>query len=144
MNLFHAFHDTIETVLVRFWEKPEKISLMRIIYEVYNMDGQFSDDEKDNFARYNRSLALSESEVVTYDLKTAFGVLKQNPRHMDLAYIWIANALFIDGEFSDVERKKLEALETKYDLSSEKIDHHINHIRTEKANAALKKWQSDH
>ena len=109
------------------WRKEEKKALLKITYEIYNIDCDFSSEEKEDFNKYIKKFDLEVNEVIFINLKDAISILKKDSKKLEITYEWIAEAIYKDGVFDEKER-----LEDEFGLSKEKMDEYL-----EKAKASI-------
>jgi hypothetical protein len=108
------------------WSKEEKSSLLRIVYDVYNADNNFSELEEKEFRENLSKLKLSWKEDISgINLDTAMDILKKDPLKMEIVYSHIARGVYSDGLYDFKEQEYIKNLALKYDLSLSKLESSI-------------------
>ncbi|MEM7184827.1 MAG: hypothetical protein AAF518_28285 [Spirochaetota bacterium] len=129
MKLLSKFSDFIDKISIRFWDRDEKRALLKLVYEIYNIDCEFSVEEKKNFDEYIQKFELEINEVIFMNLGDAISFLKKDEKKLIVAYEWIAEAIYKDGIFNDKEEKFVQKLQNEYGLSGERIQDHLNQAK---------------
>ena len=129
MKLLNKLSDFIDKVSIRFWDRDEKRALLKLVYEIYNIDCEFSVEEKKDFDEYIQKFELEINEVIFMNLGDAISFLKKDEKKLTVAYEWIAEAIYKDGIFNDKEEKFVQKLQNEYGLSGERIQEHLKQAK---------------
>ena len=115
------------------WSKEEKSSLLRIVYEVYNADHNFSEKEEIEFKEILSKLKLSWKEDISgINLDTAMEILKKDTQKMEIVYTYIARGVYSDGLYDFKEQEFIKKLALKYGLSLSKLENSIVSEKTKR------------
>lgn len=125
MNLLNKLNQLIDKFSIRMWSPEEKKALLKIVHEIYNIDCDFSQEEKADFNKYIEKFELEVNEVIFVNLGDAISTLKKDEKKLETAYEWIAEAIYKDGVFNESEVKFVEKLEKEYGFSREKMNSYL-------------------
>ena len=73
----------------------------------------------------------------------AFELLAKDKLKNRLVYIFMAEALFKDDDYDDLEASHVEAMTQRFPLSGEVLDEAIKQVRNKKLEVVLKEWVKD-
>lgn len=140
MNLQYFFPDVFENVVLKFWSQKEKVALLKIIYEIYHSDNAFTIDEANDFNERLEKLDVAINQIKQMNLHEAVAILQDDKLKEELVYIVLAQAIFKDEDFDDFEQEFINRFVEKYNISEEKLNHHIKRIRDKKLDKILSDW----
>ena len=140
MNILNYFNEWIDKFKILKWPKSDRENLFRILLEIYNSDGTFSEDEKSDFKRRSFGVGINEEETKQVDFEKAISVLKLDNSKMELIHFWIATSLFADDDFDAIERTFIDNIISKYGLNEIKLRSIIKTIRDKKIDVAVNQW----
>lgn len=108
-----------------FWSPVEQIALLRILEDIYQADGEFSEEEMADF-RVKLSISSVEAEQIEAEqLDHAVQVIQEHPEKEEVFFGMIAAAVYRDGRFAKEEQRYLVELVRKYSLNAEKLAEHL-------------------
>lgn len=136
MTLRSSFSKAIEERLVRFWPEEARQALGRVLHEVYNADGKFSEDERQEFDAFSARLGTTKAE--TLDLGAALALLEKDAKKRRVTYRWIAQALFADGSWNAEEQGFVKRIIVKYKLSGAELRAEIKTVQSRKVEEGMK------
>ena len=140
MNLQYFFADVFENVVLKFWSQKEKVALLKIIFEIYHSDNVFTIDEANDFNERLEKLDVAINQIKQMNLHEAVSILQDDKLKEELVYIFLAQAVFKDEDFDGFEQEFINKFVAKYNISEEKLNHHIKRIRDKKLEAILSEW----
>ena len=143
MNILNYFDEMIDKLKILTWSKSDKENLFRIIIEIYNSDGTYTDDEKKDFRRRTLGIGINEAELMLVDFENAINELKTDVHKMEIAYFWIASSLFSDEDYDKIEQKFIDQIIIKYMLDEIKFRTIIKTIRDKKIDNAISELFKD-
>lgn len=121
MSLLSTIAQAVEGNLVRFWSQESRRALARVLFELYHADGEFSPAEQAELDAFSARLGVDVASAGQGDVHAAFEVLAKDPHKKRVAYVWMAAALFADGDFGGHERCFVDDVVKKYGLDEESL-----------------------
>ncbi|HNW89547.1 MAG TPA: hypothetical protein PKN48_07770 [Bacteroidales bacterium] len=143
MNIHNYLDEWVDKFKILKWAKSDRENLFRIILEIYNADGTYSEEEKSDFKRRSRGLGIDEEDIKHIDLQKAIAALKPDALKMELVHFWLASALFADEDFDKVEQSFIDGIITKYGLNEQRLREIIKTIQDKKIDHAIRHWYSE-
>ncbi|MFP4364813.1 MAG: hypothetical protein ACLFR1_13205 [Spirochaetia bacterium] len=140
MTAFRQLQELSHTFFSKFWTKPERVALLRILYEAYNADGIFKIEEQREFYRHAFNLLATKEDMEEMDLDQAIQIMKRSPAKMKIVYLWIADAIVSDNEFNAEENAFVHSLEEKYGLDHKRLFKNIRELQTQRMEKLLNQW----
>jgi len=140
MLLEDLFRNVIENIVLKFWSQEEKEALLKILYEIYNIDHEFSIEEVKHFNDKLNAINVDSDRIKTLPLKDAVKILQTDKLKKDLIYIVLAEAIFKDEDYDMMERSYIEKIIQEYDIDEKKLKGKIKEIRDKKFEKVLKGW----
>jgi len=140
MNILNYFDDIVEKFQIARWTNVDRNNLFRVVLEVYQIDGVFSESERDNFEGLIAGLKVEKEVVEAIDFQEALFALKSDEGKTDLLHFWIADALFADNDYDFQEQAFIDKIVQKYELKEAKLRNTIQRVRDEKFEAILESW----
>ena len=140
MNFIDYFKQKFDDLSVSVWEKNEKIALMRIIHGLYVADNEFDKLEQEFFQSKLEILDVDVHAVDAMPMKDAIELLAKDRLKNKLVYIFMAEALFKDDDYDNLEKSYVDTLKQRYPLSDEMLDEAIKLVRDRKLEVALREW----
>ncbi|MCB1144815.1 MAG: TerB family tellurite resistance protein [Leptospiraceae bacterium] len=105
------------------WTKQEKTALLRLVYEIYNSDKDFSEKEEEDFTRQLNEMGLNwRDDISKIQLEEATSLLKNDPKKLKIAYGYLAHAVLADGTIAQGELDFLKNLSGKFGFSISEIE----------------------
>lgn len=121
MGLVNVISKWKENVSVKMWKKEEQQSILKIIHEIYTIDCEFSNSEKEKFEGKLNDFGLEMNDVIFMNLDQAIQNLIEDEDKMDVVYSWVAEAIYEDGKVTDKEKDLIDDLVSKYRFSAPKL-----------------------
>ena len=131
MNFIDYFKEKFDDLSISFWDKDEKTALMRIIHGLYVADNEF--DKLDD-------VNVDAHAVDAMPMNDAIELLAKDKLKNKLVYIFMAEALFKDDDYDNVEKSYVSTLKQRYPISDEMLDDAIKLVRDRKLEVALREW----
>lgn len=138
MTLLTSFSQAIEERLVRFWPAEARRALARVLHEVYQADGKFSEDERRELASFCQRLGTSSETIATLDLGASLALLDKDAKTRRVTYAWIAQALFADGDWNAEEQSFVDRIIEKYELAEAELRVEIEAVQSRKIEEGMK------
>ncbi len=129
-TLFSTISRVIEQRMVHLWPSEARQALTRVLYEVYNADGDFSEDEQAEFQAFVRRLKTDPDALHALDLQAAFHLLTEDPARQRVTYAWIAAALFANRAYKPSERAFVDRIIQRYGLDEALLKAEIQRVQT--------------
>ena len=129
----------IEKIKIRKWPTHERNALFRIIYEIYNSDGDFNSKEKQDFNKRSFGLGIEIDEIKNLNFNKAIETLKRSSQKMKIVHFWIATSIFADDDYDKVEQAFVDTMISKYKLNESDLRSIIKTIRDKKIDEELRK-----
>lgn len=143
MNIVNFLKEQLDKFKFLKWTKSEKENLFRILLEIYNSDGIFTEDEKKDFKKRSFGLGIDEEKIKLINFEKAITELKNDITKMEVVYYWIASSLFSDEDYEKAERDFIDKIIAKYNLDGKKLKTIIKKIRDGKIVEEISKWSSE-
>lgn len=143
MNILNYLDEWVDKFKILRWAKTDRENLFRILLEIYNADGTYSEEEKADFKRRSQGIGIEEEEIKQIALQKAIDALKPDAPKMELVHFWIASALFADEDFDKVEQSFIDGIITKYSLNEQRLREIIKTIQDKKIDHAIRHWYSE-
>jgi hypothetical protein len=140
MKFIDYFREQFDELLISLWDKDEITALMRIIHSLYVADNEFAKLEQEYFLNKLDALKIDAHAVDAMPMTEAFELLGKDKLKNRLAYTFMAEALFKDDDYDDLEASHVEALKQRFPLSEEMLDDAIKDVRNRKLDGVLKDW----
>ncbi len=116
MSLLDSISLFVRRTQARWWPEDARLSLLRILYEVYATNGRITDAERAQYADFARDLGTDPDAVKGRDLRGALASLTAEAGRRAVLYAWIARALFADGRLDTAEESFVAELIERYEL----------------------------
>ena len=139
MKILDYFNDIIDKFEIRQWPMPERVSLFRVLLEVYHSDGEFSENEREAFRSSMLGTGVSEDDV-SVDFSEAIAELKKDAKKMELVRFWVAASIFDDDDYDKKEQAFIKEIIIKYDLNEQALKGTIRQLRDKKMDEAITDW----
>ena len=143
MNIINYLDEWIDKFKILKWPKSDRENLFRILLEIYNSDGTYTEDERADFKRRSLGIGINEVEIKQIDFEKSINALKLDIPKMELVHFWIATSIFSDDDYDKVERAFLDKIIIKYGLNENKLRTIIKAIREKKIDKAIRQWYSE-
>lgn len=140
MNFIDYFKEKFDDLSVSFWDKDEKTALMRIIHGLYVADNEFDKLEKEYFQDKLDDVNVDAHAVDAMPMNDAIELLAKDKLKNKLVYIFMAEALFKDDDYDNLEKSYVSTLKQRYPISDEMLDDAIKLVRDRKLEVALREW----
>ena len=140
MNFIDYFKEKFDDLSVALWDEDEKTALMRIIHGLYVADNEFDDLEKEYFLDKLDALNVDSHAVDSMPMNDAIKLLGKDKLKNKLVYIFMAEALFKDDDYDNLEKAYVETLKQRYSLSDVMLDDSIKQVRDKKLEVVLREW----
>jgi uncharacterized tellurite resistance protein B-like protein len=134
------FNQLIAKAAPRFWHKNERIAFLKLVHEIFYSDSEYSNLEKAFFEDYSHFLGISKNDIDQMNLEMAIQILQEDKLQNDIIYILVAEAIFKDEDFDQVEQQFVETLSEKYRMSEIKLNSKIKEVRDRKIGEVLEDW----
>jgi hypothetical protein len=143
MKFTDYFKELFNDLLISLWDKSEKTALMRVIHALYVADNEFDKLEQKYFLEKLDDIDVDAKAVDAMPMADAFELLAKDKLKNRLVYIFMAEALFKDDDYDDLEASHVEAMKQRFPLSGEMLDEAIKQVRNKKLEVVLKEWIKD-
>jgi hypothetical protein len=143
MKFTDYFREQFDELSISRWSKDEITALMRVIHSLYVADNEFDKLERDYFIKKLDAFKIDVHAVDAMPMAEAFELLAKDKLKSRLAYVFMAEALFKDDDYDDLEASHIEALKQRFPLSEEMLDDAIKQVRNRKLEGVLKDWAND-
>jgi hypothetical protein len=140
MQLNTLFKNALENIVLKFWAPEEKEALLKILYEIYNCDHDFSAAEVADFNSRLASMHVDMDHLRSVSLSEAVKILHKDKLKKDIVYTIIADAVFKDEDYDSFEKAFIEKFIRKYDISEDRLKEKIKEVRDSKIDETLKQW----
>lgn len=134
--LAHA--QPLEERLVRLWNQETRDALGRVLWEVYNADGQFTPLERSDFDAFLSRIGADAAQVRSRDLGKSLALLEKDPVHRRVTHVWIAHALFVDGSYNAAEKSFVDRIISKYAIDGDSLRAEIKATQSRKIEEGMK------
>ncbi len=143
MLFFDYFKEAVEEFTLRFWSEEEKLALLKILHDIYVADKNFSAEEIRDFSEKAKKLKVSEEKAVNMKAEYAIDVLSKDKLKKDLIYILLAEAVFKDGDYDELESAYITKFEENYKVSRDLLERNIKQIQAIKIDKVLSDWTNE-
>lgn len=140
MKFTQYFKNSFEDIALKQWPDEEKLALMKVIHAIYVADHEFSSLEQTDFKQKLESLGISQDSLDNLKLHKALEILEKDKFKHDLAYSLMADAVFKDDNYNEIEAAFIDYLEEHHAVSREKLEEHIEMARHDKLDVILENW----
>ncbi len=128
----------LEERLVRLWSSDTRQALGRVLWEVYNADGQLTPLERSDFDAFLGRIGADAERVRALDLEASVALLEKDPVHRRVTHVWIAHALFVDGSYNAAEKSFVDRIIAKYAIDGESLRAEIRATQSRKIEEGMK------
>lgn len=139
MKILDYFNEISDKFEIRQWPMRERVSLFRVLLEVYHSDGEFSENEREEFRSSMLGTGVSEDDI-SVDFSEAIAELKKDAKKMELVRFWVAAAIFDDDDYDKKEQAFIKEIIIKYDLNEQALKGTIRQLRDKKMDEAITDW----
>lgn len=134
------FELALNNVVLKFWSQSEKEAILKIVLEIYHSDKQFTSDEKKDFNEQLASLDVDVEQVKNLSVSDATDILKADKVKKDLMYIILAEAIFKDDDYDEMEKSFVASLIEKYGLDEDELKAQVKVKRDKILTVILSGW----
>ena len=137
MSLAESFRTLFNKVRFATWTEEEQLALLRIVDDLYRVDGHYAAEELEDFRQKLSISAVYHEDLDHMSPDKAIGILKEDPSKLDLAYTILAEAVYSDGRFVREEREYLDQLIIRYQLDQEQLEKRLRREQRKTGNEDL-------
>ena len=140
MFLENLFEDVFENIILKFWSHEEKVALLKLLYEIYNSDHDFSEEEVQDFNKRLAALDVDMDQISKLSVDNAVEILQSDKLKHDLIYIVLAEAVFKDEDYDDIEKEYMKKFVDKYNIDENRLKEKMNESKNRKIEHIMRKW----
>ena len=122
MSLTEFFRTLFNKVRFATWTEEEQLALLKIVDDLYKVDGNYAAEELEDFRKKLSISAVYQEDLEHMSVDKAMVILKEDLDKLDLAYTILAEAVYSDGRFVREEREYLDQLITRYQFDGEQLE----------------------
>ena len=137
MSLAESFRTLFNKVRFATWTEEEQLALLRIVDDLYRADGHYAAEELEDFRQKLSISAVYHEDLDHMSPDKAIGILKEDPGKLDLAYTFLAEAVYSDGRFVREEREYLDQLIIRYQMDGEQLEKRLRREQRKAGNEDL-------
>ena len=140
MLLKNLFEDVFENIILKFWSHEEKVALLKLLYEIYNSDHDFSEEEVQDFNKRLAALDVDMDQINKLSVDNAVEILQSDKLKHDLIYIVLAEAVFKDEDYDDIEKEYMKKFVEKYNIDENRLKEKMNESKNRKIEHIMRDW----
>ena len=140
MLLENLFENVFENIILKFWSHEEKEALLKVLFEIYNSDHDFSKNEVQDFNKRLAALDVNMDQISQLPLDNAVEILQSDKLKHDLIYIVLAEAVFKDEDYDDIEKEYMKKFVDKYNIDESRLKEKMNESKNRKIEHIMRKW----
>ena len=140
MLLENLFEDVFENIILKFWSHEEKVALLKLLYEIYNSDHDFSEEEVQDFNKRLAALDVDMDQINKLSVDNAVEILQSDKLKHDLIYIVLAEAVFKDEDYDDIEKEYMKKFVEKYNIDENRLKEKMNESKNRKIEHIMRDW----
>lgn len=137
------FEHVFENIILKFWSFEEREALLKVLYEIYNSDHEFSSNEVDDFNKKLESLGVTVEQINQLPLDKAVDILQKDKLKHDHIYFVLAEAIFKDMDYDDIEKSYIQKIVEKYNLNESHLKEKIEEVRGEIIKDIMQRWEKE-
>ena len=143
MSIKSEFNDFVSFIKRRGWSEEDFKMLMRVIYECYTIDEVFSIAEKQDFQNKLKFHKLEFEEIKSLLFQNCLEELSLDMSKKKVLYHTIADALFMDEDFDQLENNFVDKIVRLFELDGHYLRNTIKKVRDKHIDKAIRNWYSD-
>lgn len=132
------FYHTVQTWR---WPGDAKVALLRVLYDLYQTDGEYSFWERGQLEQLARVLDTSLEKIETIDLDQAMTTLRADESRLDVLCYWMAAAVFADDYVRREEIAFICRLAERHKLPPEQLTARIQRQRARLITAGIREGE---